>query len=529
MKPFDWQFPYPSQRMPILARNCVATSQPLAAQAGLSMLMKGGSAVDAVLATAIALTVLEPTSNGIGSDAFAILWDGKKLQGLNASGRSPAAWTPDRFKGLNAMPQRGWDAVTVPGAVAAWVELSRKYGKLPFADLFEPAIRYAAGGYMVSPTIARLWEKQVPELAAIPGYADAFMPKGRAPLPGESFVFPDQARTLQRIAESKGEAFYKGELAEKIVAHAKQYGGAMTLADLAANEVDWVEPLGQHYRGYTLHEIPPNGQGIGALISLGILENIGMADLPVDSADSLHVQIEAMKLAFADIYEYVSDAATMRVTPAQMLDRAYLKSRAKLIDMKKAQDPKFGTPPTGGTVYLTAADASGMMVSYIQSNYAGFGSGIVVDGTGISMQNRGYGFVLKPGHANEVGPRKRPFQTIIPAFVTKDGQPVMSFGLMGGSMQAQGHSQVMVRFADYGQNPQAASDAPRWRIDDGLKFGIEQGVSAEVIADLKRRGHDITQADRWSTDFGRAQLIYKMEDGYLAASERRTDGQAVGF
>jgi gamma-glutamyltranspeptidase/glutathione hydrolase len=529
MKPFDWQFPYPSQRMPILARNCVATSQPLAAQAGLRMLMKGGSAVDAVLATAISLTVLEPTSNGIGSDAFAILWDGKKLQGLNASGRSPAAWTPDRFKGLDAMPQRGWDSVTVPGAVSAWVELSRKYGKLPFADLFEPAIDYASRGYMVSPTIARLWDKQMPELKGMPGYAEAFMPNGRAPLPGEKFTFADQARTLQRIAETKGEAFYKGDLAEKIVAHAKQHGGAMTMADLAAHQCDWVEPVGQNYRGYTLHEIPPNGQGIGALISLGILENIDMGALPVDSADSLHVQLEAMKLAFADIYEYVSDPATMRVTPAQMLDRAYLAGRAKQIDMKKAQDPKFGTPPIGGTVYLTAADASGMMVSYIQSNYAGFGSGVVVNGTGISLQNRGYGFVLKPGHANQVGPRKRPFQTIIPAFVTKDGKPVMSYGVMGGSMQAQGHSQIMVRLADHGQNPQAAADAPRWRIDTGLALGIEQGVSPEVIAELKRRGHQITQADRWSTDFGRAQLIYKMDDGYLAASERRTDGQAVGF
>ena len=529
MKPFDWQFPYPSQRMPILARNCVATSQPLAAQAGLRMLMKGGSAVDAVLATAISLTVLEPTSNGIGSDAFAILWDGKKLQGLNASGRSPAAWTPARFKGLDAMPQRGWDSVTVPGAVAAWVELSRKYGKLPFADLFEPAIKYAAEGFMVSPTIARLWDNQLPELKSLPGYAEAFMPKGRAPHAGESFVFPDQARTLQRIAETKGEAFYKGDLAEKMVAHAKQFGGAMSLDDLASHQVDWVDPIGQNYRGYTLHEIPPNGQGIGALISLGILENFDMGSLAVDSADSLHVQLEAMKLAFADIYEYVSDPSTMRVTPAQMLDRAYLAGRARMIDMKKAQNPGFGTPPKGGTVYLTAADASGMMVSYIQSNYAGFGSGVVVNGTGISMQNRGYGFVLKPGHANEVGPQKRPFQTIIPAFVTKDGQPVMSFGVMGGSMQAQGHSQVMVRFADYGQNPQAAADAPRWRIDEGLNFGIEPGVDADVVAELRRRGHQISEADRWSTDFGRAQLIYKMEDGYLAASERRTDGQAVGF
>ncbi len=529
MKPFEWDFPYPSQRMPILARNVVSTSQPLAAQAGLRMLMKGGSAVDAVLATAIALTVLEPTSNGIGSDAFAILWDGKQLRGLNASGRSPAAWTPDRFKGMQTMPMRGWDSVTVPGCVAAWVELSTRYGKLPFADLFEPAIQYASEGYMVSPTIARLWANQAPLLKSQPGYAEAFMPKGRAPLPGEKFALPDQARTLQRIAETRGTAFYQGDLAEKIVAHAKQHGGAMTMDDLASHTLDWVEPLAQNYRGYTLHEIPPNGQGIGALISLGILENLDMAALPVDSADSLHAQIEAMKLAFADIYEYVSDPATMRVKPSQMLDSAYLKERAQLIDMKHARDPKFGTPPAGGTVYLTAADASGMMVSYIQSNFAGFGSGVVVDGTGISLQNRGVGFSLQPGHANVVAPRKRPFQTIIPAFVTKDGKPVMSYGVMGGSMQAQGHSQVMVRFADYQQNPQAAADAPRWRIDDGLTVGIEQGMSAGVVAELRRRGHDLVQADRWSTDFGRAQLIYKMEDGYLAASERRTDGQAVGF
>ncbi len=549
MKPFDWQFPYPSQRMPILARNVVATSQPLAAQAGLRMLMKGGSAVDAVLASAIALTVLEPTSNGIGADAFAILWDGKQLRGLNASGRSPAAWTPERFKDLPAMPERGWDSVTVPGCVAAWAELSAQYGKLPFADLFEPAIQYAAGGFMVTPTIARLWEKQVPALASLPGFAESFLPKGRAPLAGETFIFPDQARTLMRIAETKGESFYRGDLAEKMVAHSSQYGGAMTLEDLASHRVDWVEPLGQDYRGYRLHEIPPNGQGIAALVALGILENLDMAGLPVDSADSLHAQIEAMKLAFADTYEYVSDPATMRVKPAEMLDREYLKNRAKRIDMKKAQDPTFGTPPRGGTVYLTAADASGMMVSYIQSNYMGFGSGVVVDGTGISLQNRGYGFTLKPGHANQVAPKKRPFQTIIPAFITRDGKPVMSFGVMGGSMQAQGHSQIMIRFADYQQNPQAAADAPRWRIDttptDGIphfssdvlgeinhsgpSVGIELGIHPDVIAELKRRGHDMKQAERWSTDFGRAQLIYKMDDGYLAASERRTDGQAVGF
>jgi gamma-glutamyltranspeptidase/glutathione hydrolase len=527
MKPFDWQFPYPSQRMPVLARNVVATSQPLAAQAGLRMLLKGGNAVDAVLATAITQTVVEPTSNGIGSDAFCILWDGKQLHGLNASGRSPAAWNPNRFKGHHTMPDRGWDSVTVPGAVSAWVTLSERFGKLPFADLFEPAIRYASDGYMVSPVIARLWAKQAPLLKDVPGFADHFMPRGRAPEPGERFTAPAHARALKRIAETMGEAFYTGELAECMAAHARAHGGAMTVADLAAHTVDWLDPLAQDYRGYTLHEIPPNGQGIAAQIALGILEGFDLSSIPVDSADSLHLQIEAMKLAFADVYEYVSDGDTMRVKNSELLDKEYLRSRSRLIDMTKAKTPEHGVPGRGGTVYLTAADASGMMVSYIQSNYAGFGSGVVVDG--ISMQNRGYGFVLRPGHANVVAPRKRPFHTIIPAFVTQNGQPVMSFGVMGGSMQAQGHSQVMIRFADHHQNPQAASDAPRWRVDQDLNVNIEQGVSAGVLDELRRRGHIVVQADRMSTDFGRAQLIYRMDDGYLAASERRTDGQAVGF
>jgi gamma-glutamyltranspeptidase/glutathione hydrolase len=529
MDMFDFQFPYPSQRMPVLARNCVATSQPLAAQAGLRMMLKGGNAVDAILASAISLTVLEPTSNGIGSDAFCILWDGKQLKGLNASGRSPAAWTPDWFKGKTEMPSRGWDSVTVPGAVSAWVELSAKYGKLPFADLFEPAIKYATDGYMVSPVISRLWASGAAELHNQPGFAQCFMPRGRAVAAGEKFVSLPHAQTLARIAETKGEAFYRGDLAAKIAAFAKQHGAALTADDMAAHTLDWVEPIGIDYRGYTLHEIPPNGQGIAALIALGILENFDVASFPIDSPDCMHLKIEAMKLAFADIEEYVSDITTMRVTPAQMLDKAYLKQRAKLIDMKKAGTPSFGTPSRGGTVYLTAADESGMMVSYIQSNYSGFGSGVVVPDTGISLQNRGYGFSLRPGHANIVAPKKRPFHTIIPGFLTKDGQPLMSFGVMGGSMQAQGHMQVVSRMVDYHQNPQAASDAPRWRIDSGVRVGIEYGVPAATIAALEARGHDMPQADRWSTDFGRAQLIYKMEDGYFAASERRTDGQAVGF
>jgi gamma-glutamyltranspeptidase/glutathione hydrolase len=529
MRLFDWQFPYPSQRMPILARNAVATSQPLAAQAGLAMLQKGGSAVDAALATAIALTVVEPTSNGIGSDAFCILWDGQRLHGLNASGRSPAAWSLERFQGKSAMPKRGWEAVTVPGCVSAWVDLSTRFGKLPFADLFEPAIRYAADGFLVSPTIARLWANQVPELKSQPGFAEAFMPGGRAPAVGETFRCPAQARTLERIAASRGEAFYRGELAEAIAGFARQCGGALTREDLAAHVNDWVEPIGIDYRGVRLHEIPPNGQGIAALMALGILEQFDLAAHPVDSVDSLHLQIEAMKLAFADLYQYVGDPAAMQVAPAELLDKAYLKGRARLIDMSRANAPAFGRPGQGGTVYLTAADASGMMVSYIQSNYAGFGSGVVVPGTGISLQNRGFGFTLIPGHANAVGPRKRPFHTIIPAFLTAGGAPLMSFGVMGGSMQAQGHLQVVLRMADYRQNPQAASDGPRWRVEEGLRVGVEPTFPAEVLDGLRRRGHQLEVADRWATDFGRAQLIYKLEDGYCAASERRTDGQAVGF
>jgi gamma-glutamyltranspeptidase / glutathione hydrolase len=367
----------------------------------------------------------------------------------------------------------------------------------------------------------------VPDLKEVPGFAEHFMPRGRAPEAGEKFVAPAHARTLERIAATRGEAFYRGELAQRMVDHARSHGGAMTSDDLATHTVDWVEALAHDYRGYSLHEIPPNGQGIAAQIALGILEGFDMGAIPVDSADSLHLQIEAMKLAFADAYEYVSDADTMRVKNADLLDKEYLRARSRQVDPKRAKAPQHGMPGRGGTVYLTSADQSGMMVSYIQSNYQGFGSGIVVDG--ISMQNRGYGFVLRPGHANIVAPRKRPFHTIIPAFVTQQGRPVMSYGVMGGSMQAQGHAQVMVRLGDYRQNPQAASDAPRWRVGDGGEINIEQGVSPEVVADLERRGHRMVRADRWSTDFGRAQLIYKLDDGYLGASERRTDGQAVGF
>ena len=514
--------------MPVLAANMVATSQPLAAQAGLRMLLKGGSAVDAALASAITLTVVEPTSNGIGSDAFALIWDGSKLHGLNASGRSPAAWSPQRFAGMSTIPNRGWDAITVPGCVSAWRELSEKFGKLRFDELFEPAIQYATDGYLVSPTIARLWARQGPDLADVPGFREAFLPHGRPPAPGELFRHREQARTLRIIAETRGESFYRGELAEKMVAHSRAHGGAMTMDDLASHTLDWVEPIAIDYRGHHVHEIPPNGQGIACLMALGMLENFDIASLAPESTESLHLQIEAMKLAFADVHEHVSDPATMRVSSAQLLDKGYLKERAKLIDRNRALDPRFGTP-RGGTVYLTTADASGMMVSYIQSNYQGFGSGIVVPGTGISMQNRAIGFVLTEGHVNQVGPRKRPFHTIIPAFMTKGSQAVMGFGVMGGFMQAQGHMQMTVRLVDYAQNPQSMIDAPRWRVESGPVVNIEEAMPGKAMDALRRLGHSIVVADRSSTDFGRAQIIMKTDGGYVGASEWRTDGQAVGF
>ncbi len=527
---FNWNFPYPSQRMPVLAKNVVATSQPLAAQAGLAMLAKGGNAVDAGLAAAITLTVVEPTSNGIGSDAFAILWDGQRLVGLNASGRSPAGWTPERFAGKKAMPTLGWDSVTVPGCVSAWVTLSKRYGKLPFGDLFEAAIRYARESYMVSPITAASWANQAVSLKGFSEFSWTFLPKDRAPHPGERFYCPQQAETLEEIASTHGESFYRGALAQRIALASRSDDGAMTEDDLATHRNDWVDPIAVEYRGYELHEIPPNGQGIAALLALGILRNFDVSSFPVDSADSLHLQIEAMKLAFADTWGHVSDPATMNLTTAQMLDSAYLAERAKLIDMKRAQQPKTGhIPKGGGTVYLTTADEKGMMFSYIQSNYMGFGSGVVVPGTGISLQNRGAGFTLESGHPNEVGPRKRPFQTIIPGFLTRNGQPVMSFGVMGGNMQPQGHIQMIIRLVDYMQNPQACSDAPRWIVNNDFSVSVEDSVSSSVKEELTRRGHRIVPSDRPMFGYGGAQLIHRLDDGYCGASDHRKDGGAIGF
>ncbi|BCZ83743.1 gamma-glutamyltransferase 2 [Paraburkholderia terrae] len=545
MTSFNWQNPYPTLRMPVFARNIVSTSQPLAAQAGLRMLWKGGNAVDAAIAAAAAITVVEPVSNGLGSDAFALVWDGKKLHGLNASGVSPAAWNVDYFKrkygennGVASQPVRGWDTVTVPGAIAGWEALHKKFGSLPFADLMEPAIEIAERGHAVASVVARKWAAAVPELKNQPGFADAFMPHGRAPEVSELIRMPGHAKTLRLLAEKGPRAYYEGEIAERIAAFAREYGGAMTFDDLRNYQPEWVEPIGKDYRGYTVHEIPPNGQGIAALIALGILEQFDVASLKLDGIESQHLQIEAMKLAFADVYRYVADPRSMEVTPEQMLDDAYLKSRAKLIDPKRATQFDFGMPKTGGTIYMSAADERGMMVSFIQSNYMGFGSGCVVPGMGISLQNRGCGFSMDPKSPNVVEGGKRPFHTIIPAFLTQqvDGQQeaVMSFGVMGGDMQPQGHLQTVVRMLDYGQQPQAACDAPRWKVNRDFSIDIEHTLDPRTARELEGLGHTIKSIDDPYMDFGSGQFIWKLDRnepdrGYVAASDSRRDGLAAGF
>jgi gamma-glutamyltranspeptidase / glutathione hydrolase len=584
MQQFNWGLPYITHRQSVMAQNIVATSQPLAAQAGIRMLHEGGNAVDAAIATAIALTVVEPTSNGLGSDSFALIWneDDGELLGLNASGRSPKAWTYDHFSqyldcggkagtSIGSMPRLGWDTVTVPGAVSAWVELSDRFGELKFEELFQPAISYAKDGFPVSPITARVWALAPEKYHGMSDFAKTFLPGGRAPLPGEIFRNTDLAHTLERLSWSGGDSFYREDLADQIADHAEKTGGLLTLEDLASHSADWVEPISVDYHGLTLHEIPPNGQGIAALEMLGILEHseFDPAEMALGSPDSLHLQIEAMKLALADADRYVSDPDTMDLPPRDLLSESYLRKRANLITMKKAQDPGYGTPDRSGTVYLTTADESGMMVSYIQSNYMGFGSGIVVPGTGIALQNRGTGFSLEKGHPNQVDGGKRPFHTIIPAFVTRGGggegtgssgakgtghrEAVMSFGVMGGPMQAQGHAQMMIRMFDHGQDPQTAIDAPRWQVFPDMEVALEPGFGDDVASELARRGHRITREKEFWW-YGGAQAICRLgrdgrstrisgkgENGngdnkkgdngifYCSGSDSRKDGHAVGF
>ncbi|MEE3233196.1 MAG: gamma-glutamyltransferase family protein [Candidatus Latescibacterota bacterium] len=525
---FSWDSPYSSSRQPILADNVVATSQPLAAQAGLQMLKDGGNAVDAALAAAITLTVVEPAMNGIGSDAFCILWDGNHLHGLNASGRSPRSWSLDRFRGFSQMPVTGWDSVTVPGCVSAWSELSQRFGSLPFTKLFEAAIQYAEGGYAVGPVTAEAWSVAAKKLGHFKEFSNTFLPQGRAPFAGERFSCKQQARTLQQIAETHGDAFYQGELAEKIVADAQRHGATLSLDDLVNHKCDWVGTVSKDYKEYSIHEIPPNGQGLACLIAFGILRHVSIDDFSVDSTDYLHVQIEAMKLALADAYRYVADADYMDIQCKELLADDYLSLRASQISMDKASLVSHGVPRSSETVYLTTADDRGMMVSFIQSNYMGFGSGIVVPDTGISLQNRGAGFSLVEGHPNLVGGNKRPYHTIIPAFLMREESPVMSYGVMGGPMQAQGHFQITLRVILHGQNPQVAVDAPRWQVMEGMEVAIEDNFSTSILDELENRGHILRRLPKQPL-FGGAQLIYRLENGYCAASESRKEGQAVGY
>ncbi|MGD9890802.1 MAG: gamma-glutamyltransferase family protein [Dehalococcoidia bacterium] len=529
--------PYPSRRIPTIAgRGVVATSQPLAAQAGLHVLRQGGNAVDAALATAITLTVVEPTSNGIGADAFALIWDGDTLHGLNGSGRAPAAHTLDlcRSHGLSLMPPRGWLTVTVPGAPATWRDAHARFGRLPFETLFEPAIEYAEHGYPVTPMTAAAWAAAVqlytaentgPEYRA---WFETFAPNGRAPRAGEIWSSPGHARALRLIARSKAEAFYESELASEMETFATSTGGHLTAADLAAHTSTWVEPIGTSYRGYDVWEIPPNGQGITALIALNILEGFDLARYPRESTESYHLQIEALKLAFADALTYVGDLDHAAVPVRGLLDKDYAAERRTLIG-ERAIPPVAGRPPEGGTVYLCAADADGMMVSFIQSNYNGFGSGIVVPGAGIALQNRGRGFSLEDGHPNVIAPGKRPYHTIIPAFLTREGRAVGPFGVMGGYMQPQGHVQVVVNQVDYGMNPQAALDAPRWRWDQGMEIELEAAAPPQVMHGLAARGHTVAVSPRPAL-FGKGQIIARQENGaYIAGTEPRADGGAAAY
>ncbi len=537
---FDWANPYPTVRSPQFARNVVATSHSLAAQAGLRMLGKGGNAVDAIVAAAAALTIVEPVSNGLGGDNFAIVWDGHRLHGLNSSGVAPASWSAEYFRRKygQSLPQRGWDTVTTPGAVAGWVALAQRFGRLPFADLLEPAIELAERGHAVGRVVADKWQRQTPELSRLPGFAEAFMPYGRAPRVGERFVFAAAGATLRKIAETRGEAFYRGEIAEAMIAHAKANGGSMTLADLDGFQPEWVRTISIDFAGHTVHEIPPNGQGIAALIALGLLNHVDLRSHAVDSVAAQHLQIEAMKLAFADTYRWVADERWMtEVSAARLLDGAYLARRAQAIDPKRAQVFAHDTPPAGGTVYLTAADEHGMMVSFIQSNYMGFGSGVVVPGTGISLQNRGHCFTLAQGHPNQVAPGKRPFHTIIPGFLTRSEggatKPRMAFGVMGGNMQPQGHVQTLARMLVYGQQPQTACDAPRWKVSTGVAVDFEATMAPPLVDGLRALGHRFEPTPDAYMDYGSGQFIWKLsddpDDGYLAASDSRRDGQAVGF
>jgi gamma-glutamyltranspeptidase / glutathione hydrolase len=523
-------YPYPSRRNAHYAKNgMVATSQPFAAEAGIEILKKGGNAIDAAIATAACLTVVEPTSNGIGSDAFALVWTKGEMHGLNASGPAPKSISIEALKknGYSEMPIYGLIPVTVPGAPAAWAELSERFGKLPLTEVLKPAIEYARNGFPITPTLGRLWSEAYDKFVGhLKGeeYADwfqTFAPQGRAPKIGEIWSSEKHAKTLQLIAETKAESFYRGELAEKIDAFFKKHSGFLTKEDLADYKPEWVKPIKVNYKGYDVWEIPPNGQGIVALMALNILKGFEFSSK--DSPDTYHKQIEAIKLAFADGMKYITDPVKMKMSVEDLLSDAYADERRKMIG-KQALLPEPGCLPKGGTVYLATADGEGNMVSFIQSNYLGFGSGIVIPGTGISMQNRGNNFSLDQAHENCLVPGKKTYHTIIPGFLTKDNQPVGPFGVMGGFMQPQGHVQVVMNTIDFHLNPQSALEAPRWQWMEGRIVDMEHSFPEHIVDALGRMGHQVRWA-QGSTGFGRGQIIWRNPNGILVGgTEPRTDG-----
>lgn len=528
-------YPYPSRRSLVYAtRGMVAASQPLAAQAGLTVLKKGGNAIDAAIATAACLTVVEPTSCGIGGDAFALVWTGGKLYGLNASGPAPRKLSLEtlRAAGYHEIPKHGVVPVTVPGTPAAWAELARRFGRLPLTESLAPAIEYAQGGYPVSPVIGRLWQAAFDTYSKLPGeqfrpWFEVFAPAGRPPAVGEVWRSPDHAATLQAIAATDAAAFYRGRLAEEIDRFFARHGGYLTGDDLAAFRAEWVEPVKVNYRGYEVWEIPPNGHGLVALMALNILN--GFEPASPGTVEACHRQIEAMKLAFADGLRYITDPRCMKVKVEQLLSAEYAAARHGLI-AGRAGKPAPGQPPAGGTVYLAAADGEGNMVSYIQSNYMGFGSGVVVPGTGIAMHNRGHNFAFDPAHDNCLAPGKKPYHTIIPGFLSRGGEPIGPFGVMGAFMQPQGHVQVITNAIDYRLNPQAALDAPRWQWLDGLTVEVEAAFPRQLAQALADRGHDIRFGAAGATNFGRGQIIWRQPGGVLAgATEPRTDGAVAAW
>lgn len=528
------EYPYASRRTVNYSRKgMVATSQPLAAQAGLSVLKKGGNAIDAAIATAASLTVLEPTSNGIGGDGFAILWKDGEMHGLNASGPSPGALDIDTVEeqGFDEMPKFGWEPVTVPGAPAGWKSLVEKLGDLELKEVLEPAISYAEEGFPISPITGRHWksayenyEKEIGGEKKFQHWFDTFALEGRSPEIGEVWSSEDHAQTLKELAETDCESFYRGELAEKMVEFSKETGGYFEKKDLADFSPEWVDPISIDYGGYDVWELPPNGQGLIALEALKILDGFDFSSK--NSIETYHKQIEALKLAFSDGKKTITDPDYLSVEPKELLSKDYIEKRRKEIG-KKALDPKPGRLADGGTVYLATADEEGNMVSYIQSNYMGFGSGLVVPGTGIALQNRGHLFSMDRDHANRLEPGKRTYHTIIPGFLSRRGEAIGPFGVMGGYMQPQGHLQVVMNCVDFDLNPQAALDAPRWRWEKGKKVHMENKTPEYVGKGLSRRGHNINYS-LYSSSYGRGQIIWKMEDGvYAGGTEPRTDGHVA--